>query len=129
MRKNGMVNIVKKVLAFSMFIGLLWLISCEKSTFEPPTVDPGKQVSFQNDVQPLFTSKCIGCHGTGKNQPTLQEGSSYNSLTQGGYVNTAKPEQSRIYVQITTNAGHKSILNDLQKQTILAWIKQGAKNN
>ena len=129
MQKSGILKIGRMAVIPMIFTGIVWLVSCEKYTFDPPTIDPGVQISFQNDIQPVFNSKCIACHGTGKNKPILQSGSAYESLTTDGYTNVAKPESSELYVQLTTNAGHKSILNDLQKQTILEWIKQGAQNN
>jgi hypothetical protein len=129
MRKILMILTDKKSIMPFLLIGLLWLIACEKYSYDPPTIDPGVQVSFQTDIQPLFTGKCIGCHGTGKNNPVLEAGSAFTSLTTGGYIKVSAPETSTLYKQITTGGGHTSILNDLQKQTILEWIKQGAKNN
>ena len=127
-----------------LFLGMMWkiipvicisfigLIACEKYSFEPPKADPGKTYSFQDDIQKIFTQKCIACHGTGKNSPNLDAGSAYNSLTTGGYISSDpvnSPEKSLLYIQITTNSGHKTILNDLEKQSILEWIRQGALNN
>jgi hypothetical protein len=115
-----------------LFIGLFLFFACENINYDPPKADPGKVYSFQTDIQPLFTSKCIGCHGTGKNKPTLDAGNAYNSLTGGVpklYISVSSPESSVLYHQITKGNGHTSILTDLQKQIILEWIKQGAKNN
>ena len=114
-----------------LFLGLFLLFGCEKYSFGPPILPP-KTYSFQTDIQPIFTSKCIGCHGSGKQQPTLQDGLSYASLTGGGFISSDpenSPETSILYQQITTGPGHTSILNDLQKLSILEWIRQGALNN
>ena len=126
-------NIIKfftiKKSIFTFLMSALLLASCEQYTFDPPTIDPGVQISFQTDIQPLFTSKCIGCHGSGNNQPYLDAANSYTALNTGGYINVTSPETSILYLQITTGSGHVSILNDLQKLTILEWIRQGANNN
>ena len=122
---------INKVIPF-LFIGLFLLFACEKFSFDPPKADPGKIYSFQLDIQPLFTSKCIGCHASGKQQPTLEDGKSYSSLTNGGYISSDpvnSPETSILYIQVTTNPSHTPLLNDLQKQSILEWIRQGALNN
>ena len=117
---------------FTFLMSALLLASCEQYTFDPPTIDPGVQISFQSEIQPLFTSKCIGCHSSGNRQPYLDAANSYTSLTTGGYISDDpenSPETSILYQQITTGSGHVSILNDLQKLTILEWIRQGANNN
>jgi hypothetical protein len=101
--------------------------SCEKYTFTPPAVDPNYAWSLQNDIQPIFNSKCIDCHG-GSLSPNLSSGKSWNSLTKGGYVGLPA-ETSRLYVQISTNSSHIPKTSDVEKQKILYWITQGAKNN
>ncbi len=123
---------LKKSIISILIISILGLYACEKYTIIPQKIDPGVQISFQTDIQPLFTSKCISCHKSGKNKLILEEGLAYESLTTGDYISADpinSPETSLLYIQITTVAGHTSFLNDLQKQTILEWIRQGAKDN
>lgn len=36
--------------------------------------------SFANDVQPIFTSRCVGCHFTGGTAPNLSAGSAYAAI-------------------------------------------------
>jgi hypothetical protein len=122
--------------AVSLF--LLVFAGCAKDT----TVYPGTEtevtrpVTLSKDLQPIFTKSCAlgGCHGTGGRAPILTEGSSYNSLINGNYVDVSKPESSDIYVWLTGvekpamplgAANNPSNINGLT----LAWIKQGAKNN
>jgi len=38
------------------------------------------QTSFANDVQPIFTANCTGCHFSGGNIPVLTAGSSYTAI-------------------------------------------------
>lgn len=125
------------VMATSIVV-LLLFAGCAKDT----TVYPGtetevtKAVSFSTDMQPIFTKSCAlsGCHGAGGRSPVLTEGTSYNSLINGNYINVSKPESSLLYLWLTGvktpampvgAANNPSNINGLT----LAWIKQGAKNN
>ncbi|MGB8491421.1 MAG: hypothetical protein WCE64_10210 [Bacteroidales bacterium] len=111
--------------AFALLVTLFVLTSCEQYAYMNVT-DPDQQVSFQGQVQPIFTAKCITCH-KGSRNPDLREGNSYASLTSGGFV-TKPAEDSRLYRQVTSQ-GHTSLTTDVQKQIILNWIDQGALNN
>ncbi len=124
MRRNR--SVVLKVFLFSLMFTGLCLYSCEKYTYEPPGVNPNKVYSFKDDVLPIFKS-CEGCHPS-KARPDLSQAKAYQSLTDGGYVNTAKPEESNIIKKL--GKGHGG-LNDSSPEyfDILGWIMQGAKNN
>lgn len=100
--------------------------SCEEYRYKVEEVDPDAVVSFDTVIQPLFTSNCISCHGAIRN-PDLREGKSYESLTKGGYV-TLPAETSRLYSTITSGS-HISYLDDPEKQKVLYWIEQGARDN
>jgi len=95
-----------------------------------------KTVSLVNDVIPVFDKNCTasGCHNTGGHVPDLTASRAYNSLINGNYVNLAAPDKSDIYLWLTGKkstpmpmgaANNPSNINQL----VLAWIKQGAKNN
>lgn len=101
--------------------------SCEKYTFTPPAVDPDYPWSLQADIQPIFNAKCIDCHA-GSTAPNLVSDKSWKSLTNGGYVNLPA-ETSKLYVQVTESSSHIPKTTDVEKQKILYWIEQGAKNN
>lgn len=121
------VFITRGVYSLLVIVGAGLLYSCEKYSYNPPAVDPNATYSLSKDIQPLFNANCITCHG-GRVTPDLREGKSYTSLTRGGYVQ--KPaENSRLYVQITTDPDHKKILTETEKLRIRYWIEQGAKNN
>jgi len=109
-----------------LVIALAGFVSCEKYTFLPPAVDPNKEWKLSEDIQPIFNSNCVSCHG-GATAPDLREGKSYNSLTKGGYV-TPADETCRLYVKITSSS-HMPRTTDSEKQKILFWIQQGPKNN
>lgn len=109
-----------------MLAGPLLFSSCEKYTYQIGTVDPEEPVSFQTQIQPIFTNNCITCH-KGNRNPDLRAGNSYNSLTTGNYV-TLPAENSRLY-RMVTSGSHSSFTLDSEKQLILLWIGQGAPNN
>ena len=98
------------------------------------------EVSFANDVEPIFSQHCYGCH-----QGAKQLGSylmtEFSSLLQGGEsgqpaVVTGNPDESYLFQQITPVDGHAEMpdepfkpLNDIERETIRQWILQGAKND
>lgn len=115
--------IVIKVLVLA---GAALLASCEKYAYEVETIDPEEPVLFQTQIQPIFTNNCVVCHKGARN-PDLRDGNSYASLSGGGYV-ALPAESSRLYTKILEGS-HASFTIDIEKQLILAWIKQGAQNN
>jgi len=124
---NQNVRKTRVILAIAiLIIALAGFASCEKYTFIPPAVDPNYEWKLSEDIQPIFNANCISCHG-GTTAPDLRQGKSYNSLTKGGYVNLPG-ETSRLYVKITSSS-HLPRTTDTEKQKILYWINQGAKNN
>jgi hypothetical protein len=102
------------------------LNSCEKYSYTPPAVDPTATWHFQTDIQPIFNSNCVTCHG-GTRSPDLRAGKSYLFLTTGGYVK-APAASSRLYLQMTSS-DHAPRSTDAEKLKVLYWITQGALNN
>jgi hypothetical protein len=111
------------VIILAVFTGFT---SCEKYTFLPPAVDPNYAWSFAADIQPMFTAKCVTCHG-GVTSPNLTEGKSYNALTKGGYVN-APAETSRLYAKMNSSE-HLPRSTEADRLKVLYWIQQGTLNN
>lgn len=93
-------------------------------------------VSLATDIIPVFTAKCSisGCHASGGIKPDLSADKVYNTLINGNYVNLSTPENSEIYLWLT---GKRSTIMPVGgpnnpsniNQYVLAWVKQGAKNN
>jgi len=102
------------------------LSSCEKYTWIPEVINPADTVYFQTQIQPIFTAKCITCHGAIK-APDLREGHSYKALTEGGYVNLPG-ETSNLYLKMTGQE-HTPRSSEADKSNVLIWINQGAHNN
>jgi len=100
--------------------------SCEKFTLTENPLPAGDSIKFSTDVVPIFNA-CIGCHN-GSQPPDLAN-NPYQSLISGKFVDVADPTQSKIYIQLTTVPSHIPRVSPEQLETILEWIKQGAKNN
>ncbi|WP_372642594.1 Ig-like domain-containing protein [Ancylomarina sp.] len=85
-------------------------------------------ISFNEGIQPIFKAQnCISCHNASRN-PDLRNSNAYNSLINGQFVDATNPEGSRI-VEMLNGSYHKDFTTQKDKQLILDWIKQGAKNN
>lgn len=123
-RKNR--KLLRAFSAVVLVASVCWLSSCEKYTYTPPAVDPDATWLLSADIQPIFNSNCISCHG-GATSPDLREGKSYRALTSGNYV-TAPAETSKLY-QTMTGSSHSARSTDTEKLKVLYWITQGAKNN
>jgi hypothetical protein len=118
-----------KLLAAFGFILMVVIASCDKYTFDPPSLDPNKVISFETDLIPFFQSKCVSCHG-GSVPPNLSVDKAYSSLTTRGYISDDpenSPETSEIYTKLAE--GHSSAVTELDLQILLQWIRQGAQNN
>lgn len=124
---NQRLNILRQFLAAIMAItAIAGLSSCEKYSYTPEVVNPTDSVHFQAEIQPIFTANCISCHGAIK-APDLRDGHSYEALTTGGYVNLPG-ETSKLYTKMTSPE-HTPRSTDVDKQLVLIWINQGARNN
>jgi hypothetical protein len=93
------------------------------------------EVSFSKDLVPLLAANCAksGCH-SGSITPNLSAEIAFTSLIGGKYVDVATPENSEVYLWLTGKntpamplgaPSNPSNINGI----LLAWVKQGAKNN
>ena len=107
----------------------LFLESCTYD-FVPPKIEPVDSVRFSETIKSILKENCESCHN-GNLPPDLLPPNAYNSLMDG-YVNVEKPEQSIIYLRLM---GEESLmppstpLSQGKTDSVLIWIKQGAKNN
>jgi len=111
----------------------LFLNSCKYDFILPTVVPPiTGTVSFSTQVAPIFSagSKCTSCHNTGGQAPDFSAANAYASIVPG-LINAATPEQSLIYSfpapATSTHTWKKYTAGEAA--IILAWIKDGAKNN
>lgn len=115
---------------------IFFITGCYKTTTVPVdnTEEITEPVSFTSDIIPIFNNSCnlSGCHNTGGTEPDLSASNAYNALQSGGYINTANPESSELYLWMTGQRDTPmpvSGSNPEYNALVLAWIKQGAENN
>ncbi|WP_282014013.1 hypothetical protein [Marinifilum flexuosum] len=122
MQKSKFVHLI------TILATLLCFVSCEYDTveFDKVVIPPDQEVTFSNDIIPIFTSNCIQCHDNGGIDPNLSASKAYDSLIDGNYINTENPGESKLFKKV--DSGHGS-LNPTEKQLILEWITRGANND
>ena len=111
--------------------------SCTKNTsvIQDTSVAVTTPVSFSKDIVPILTKSCAtsGCH-SGTIAPNLSVATAYSALSSSNFINVGTPASSEVYLWLTGkravampagSANNPSNINAL----MLAWIKQGAKNN
>ncbi len=108
----------------AVLTGLLLFGSCEKVVYPIPELPD--TVSYSLDIQPIWDNKCVSCH-SGSRDPDLRPENSYASLINGGYVDTDNPDDSELIKKLY--GSHDSRATEAEKQVILLWIEEGAKNN
>ena len=130
----------KKIIGIGLILSsafMLTMIGCSKSTTVIEDNSPAitGTVSFSKDIQPILTKSCAlsGCH-SGSVAPNLTSATAYNALTNGNFLSVGTPANSLVYLWLTGKesatmplgaSNNPSNINAL----MLAWIKQGAKNN
>lgn len=124
---NQRVNRIRQILvALVMIAAVVGFSSCEKYSYTPPAVDPNTTLHFQTDIQPIFNSNCVSCHG-GTQSPNLSSGKSFAVLKNGGFVKLPA-ETSRLYLKMNSSS-HISKSTETDRLKVLYWITQGALNN
>lgn len=82
-------------------------------------------MSFASDVIPVL-NQCNNCH-THPWTTSSVASTYYTNLVNGGYINQSSPTSSLIYTKLS--GGHASSISSTDRNKILTWIKEGAKNN
>lgn len=117
-----------KILGFVMISMTVLNTGCYYDEILPPVVEG--EVSYANDMQPFFDTKCVACHVTGSSVPlALDAGVSYDNIIDGGYVNVEDPSASVLYVKMLPGQSMEQYATDTERAMTLAWIEQGALNN
>ena len=128
----------KILLGFTLAVFSIMIVTgCYKDRVVPlssQVVVITKDVHFSEDILPIFSKSCAlsGCHASGGHKPDLSSGSAYTSLTTGNYYSVGSPESSEIYQWLSgkrTTQMPPTGLDPTINATVLAWIKQGAKND
>jgi hypothetical protein len=130
--------------AFRLLLIILFFASCKN-------LDPGEveirelpeQISYNFDVRPILSDKCLSCHGpdASKRKADLRldlPESAYQALKEhpGAHaIVPGSPELSSLYLSITSNDSSKLMpppssnlrLSKYEIAILEKWIKQGAK--
>jgi len=106
------------------------LASCTWEEIKPQKVTVPDSAKFSVNILPIFSANCAksGCHVKGFQAPDLSAANAYTSLIYYGYVDTDFPEQSALYLKITSGS-MKDKATDVDRALILKWIQQGALDN
>src|SRR5437899_2526679 len=122
-------------------LGILGVSYCYRSSSleaeEPQKTNrlavPATPLSFEGDIQPLFTAKCLRCHGDKVRKGSLDL-SSWAGLLKGSesgpVVVPGKPDDSLLYQMVRDGkmpAGKKDKLTKAELETIRRWIAGGAR--
>lgn len=122
---------MKRLLKYMIPVVLvLALASCEYESVKPVEINPDTEISFKDDIIPIFNQSCnsSGCHSTGDFAPDLTPENAYEDLFATNQIDTVTPENSNLYESMTTGS-MKTYSTAEATATILQWIEQGANNN
>lgn len=92
--------------------------------------EPEEEISYINEIQPIWNLNCIGCHPN-QSEPDLRPDNSYNALVPD-YVTPGSPSSSELYKKLPGNSHPIDVgfeLSDEDMALIYYWIEQGAKDN
>ncbi|WP_445385408.1 hypothetical protein ACT6NV_00915 [Robiginitalea sp. IMCC44478] len=99
-----------------------------------PDVDPDVEISFREDIEPLFSreeTNCTQCHNGVSQDPDLRVGNAFNAIVPT-YVNAGDAEGSLFYQRLP-GRGHRAetdfVLSISDISQIKSWIDRGAENN
>ncbi len=133
--KNYKHKPIHKVITYIFLVLLaVMLNACYNDMNVPTPTVITQEVSFSQDMIPIFNAKCstVACHNANGVHPNLTEANAYNSLVNGGFINTQDPENSELYQWMKGNRAVSmppSGISNTDNALVLAWIKQGALNN
>ncbi len=132
---------MKKIYLSFLIVILFTLYNCTKDTGPVDNDQTIANVSYVNDVQPIFNQYCTSCHPTSGNLD-LTTSNSYSQLVNvnaSGYsakrVVPGDPEHSVLYKKIDDSGVYGSNmplsgnLSQAQINIIKQWIVEGAQNN
>lgn len=93
----------------------------------PPPVVENDTISYSQDIQPIFNTKCNSCHASAS--PVLTPGVSYNNLKTGNFVVEGNPAASELYIVCKPGGSMANYTTSEQLALISRWITAGAKND
>ena len=127
-----MKNLYKLIVLSGM---ALFLGSCYYDTYleeEVVPIPPDEEISYSEDIQPLWDRDCVRCHPP--DPPNLTPGLSYDALINGGYVIPGDSRNSVLYKSFFGTDGVSEMpppsgwnINDAN--LVAKWIDDGAQDN
>ena len=134
MGSNNKILEMKNILKILIIAGLLFTMgSCYYDTYPEDDIIIPEEVSYKDDIEPLWKNDCTDCH-KGQIPPNLTVGISYESLMDG-FVVANKPNESILYLSLIHDPSVSAMPNPntvwpaSQIKLVEAWILQGAKDN
>ncbi len=123
---------MKIVVSFVAVLMFSFLVSCTKDYYVKPDAPP-QNVSFKNDVIPIFNDNCVSCHN-GSTSPNLTPDKAYGELVSlPNLVIPGNPEKSELYQRVMGQQGSMmppgGMMSHNKTDLIYQWIKDGALNN
>lgn len=119
-------------LFLALFLGVLlsYTTSCDYDHPVPEQISLDS-ISFSANLIPYFNASCnmSGCHNAGGIPPDLSPENAYQDLLAKNQINLSLPENSKLYKKVATGGSMEPYSTPAQTAMVLAWIKQGAKNN
>lgn len=119
-------SIIKRVIM--VFSVALMFTACEYAYITPEVIEAKRD--FKEDIVPIFENRgcsSVECHKPlGSLAPDFSSENLYESIL--GYVDTISPEQSALYLALTTGSTHQGMTSSDMQNDILQWIAQGAKD-
>jgi hypothetical protein len=110
---------------------LMLLTACEYDFITPtppaPTPPADDTISYSQDIQPIFNSKCISCH-KGSIPPDLTAAKSYSQLVPA-FVTASDPATSSLYTVCSPGGSMAVHTSAAELNLMYRWIYAGAKNN
>jgi hypothetical protein len=126
---------MKKLGLLGCIFALLMASSCSYKFIEPESagINPMDTVSFNQEILPIFNdnSNCTTCHKAGGTPPDLSEANAFTELSNYNLVDISNAKQSKIYYYCEPSSSDHTWkkYTDVEAETILVWITQGALNN
>jgi len=117
------------VSALYYLILLFSLNSCYYDVIVTEDMDETEQVSFRNNIVPVFQASCTSCHDGEITEPDFTANAAYSSLTKGNYVSVTNPESSTLIRKIRGDHPYAGALTETEIQWIIRWMEDGAANN
>lgn len=117
-------------LVMIVVLGSCGLVSCTYYTNDFDPSEAPDDVSFGNDITPIFEANCnaAGCHN-GTIPPDLQPDAAYANLIGLGYVVPGTAAEDNTLYQVIDGGTMTVYASDLERSYIKKWIDEGALDN